>query len=91
MKNPDVRFWIIDSIGGFDPLGLPPLQDRIVFFGREIGCSERSALGKYDLKKRRYIGPTSMDAEISFLMANQVGYYCTFYGFKFLINEASIV
>lgn len=73
MKNPDVRFWIIDSLGGYDPLGLPPLQDRIIFFGRGIGDSERGVLGKYDLKKRRYIGPTSMDAEISFLMANQVG------------------
>ncbi|KAF5322273.1 hypothetical protein D9619_001539 [Psilocybe cf. subviscida] len=43
-----------------------------VFFGRllEEG-SARQLIGKFDVKKRAYYGNTSMEAEISLLMANQ--------------------
>ncbi|KAH9979058.1 RNA methylase [Lactifluus volemus] len=45
---------------------------REVFFGRllETG-SARSLIKTFDVKKRRYFGNTSMEAEISLLMANQ--------------------
>ncbi|KIM45389.1 hypothetical protein M413DRAFT_65987 [Hebeloma cylindrosporum] len=45
---------------------------RQVFFGRllEEG-SARQLIGKFDVKKRVYYGNTSMESEISLLMANQ--------------------
>jgi len=43
------------------------------YFGRCL-CQERKAKGRgieeYSLKKRKYLGPTSMDAQLSFIMAN---------------------
>lgn len=41
------------------------------YFGREVGKVEQEVprLPKYDLSKRRYIGPTSMDPELSFIMS----------------------
>jgi tRNA (guanine10-N2)-methyltransferase len=45
------------------------------YFGRTIGTEGRKKKGRggfeeYNLKKRPYIGPTSMDAELSFVMTN---------------------
>ena len=51
--------------------GLPPVVQKRVFFGREIGGADRKLLPTYQLKSRRYLGPTAMDAEMAFLMANQ--------------------
>lgn len=51
--------------------GLPPIVERRIFFGREIGCADRKLLPTYQLKSRNYLGPTAMDAEMAFLMANQ--------------------
>jgi tRNA (guanine10-N2)-methyltransferase len=50
----------------------PPLA---CYFGRALGGSRsvRRMGGKmpeYDLKRRKYLGPTSMDAELSFIMTN---------------------
>ncbi|EGO00079.1 hypothetical protein SERLA73DRAFT_21340, partial [Serpula lacrymans var. lacrymans S7.3] len=45
---------------------------RQVYFGRLIEeGSARSLVTKFDVKKREYFGNTSMEAEISLLMANQ--------------------
>ncbi len=44
---------------------------RAVGFGRVLGPSRRTALlVKYDLRTRRLIGNTSMDPELSLIMAN---------------------
>jgi tRNA (guanine10-N2)-methyltransferase len=45
------------------------------YFGRALGgCRSTRRMGgnipKYDLKQRKYLGPTSMDAELSFIMTN---------------------
>jgi tRNA (guanine10-N2)-methyltransferase len=44
------------------------------YFGRTLGearsTKNRSGLSVYTLKKRAYLGPTSMDAELAFVMAN---------------------
>ncbi|GAA6052254.1 hypothetical protein JCM3770_007402 [Rhodotorula araucariae] len=42
-----------------------------VWMGRKICDSSRHMMDVYDLKKRAYIGTTSMEAEVSLLMANQ--------------------
>ena len=54
----------------------------MAYFGLIVACFkdlEKSSTGKkqqtfytrYDLKKRPYLGPTSTDHELAFLMANQ--------------------
>ncbi|KAF9464949.1 tRNA guanosine-2'-O-methyltransferase [Collybia nuda] len=47
-------------------------QFRQVYFGRLLQeGTARSLIAKFDVKKRAYYGNTSMDSEISLLMANQ--------------------
>lgn len=41
-----------------------------IYFGRWVAQSSRELINKYDLKKRRYISTTSMDAELSLVTAN---------------------
>lgn len=47
----------------------PPLA---VYFGRILGGSRnwREGIDRYSLKKRSYLGPTSMDSELSLIMTN---------------------
>ena len=52
--------------GPTEPQGEP----RRLFLGRLVGTSGRAAVNVYDLKKRRYISTTSMDAELSLITAN---------------------
>ncbi|XP_078434206.1 tRNA modification 11 protein isoform X2 [Wolffia australiana] len=71
LKNPEHKFWLMVTDGCGTNNGLPPVVEKRVFFGREIGGAERKLLPTYQLKSRRYLGPTAMDAEMAFLMANQ--------------------
>ena len=41
-----------------------------IYFCRQVCESGRKAADTYDLKKRRYLGPTSMDAELALIAAN---------------------
>lgn len=49
----------------------------MIYFGREVQSNRISVKEdgtfhqKYDLVKRPYLGPTSTDHELAFLMANQ--------------------
>ena len=45
-------------------------EPRKIYFGRWIADSGRDAVGEFDLKKRKYISTTSMDAELSLVSAN---------------------
>lgn len=71
LRNPAHRFCLMDNSDYGDKNGLPPIVQRRIFFGREIGTSDRTILQTYQLKSRKYLGPTAMDAEMAFLMANQ--------------------
>lgn len=71
LKNPQHKFWLLESDSHVVSNGLPPAMQKLVYFAREIGVSDRSLLTKYELSRRKYLGPTAMDAEIAFLMANQ--------------------
>ncbi|EPS40742.1 hypothetical protein H072_5373 [Dactylellina haptotyla CBS 200.50] len=51
-----------------NPTHLP--EPHQLYLGRLIGTSNRDAIEVYDLKKRNYIGTTSMDAELSLVTAN---------------------
>jgi tRNA G10 N-methylase Trm11 len=44
---------------------------RRVFLLRRLAVSARALVGAQSLKRRRYLGPTSMENEMSLLMANQ--------------------
>ncbi|BBN04731.1 tRNA (guanine10-N2)-methyltransferase [Marchantia polymorpha subsp. ruderalis] len=71
LKNPQHKFWIIETEGNDFNNGLPPADNRSIIFGREIGLSNRKVVVKYELSRRSYLGPTAMDAEVALLMANQ--------------------
>ena len=42
-----------------------------VYIGRDLGEGRRGLVSKFSLRKRPFLGPTSTDAELAFLMANQ--------------------
>lgn len=69
MNNPDITFCIAARVRDENDR----LDDDLVeewYFGRLIQESDRHAIDVFDLKKRLYIGTTSMDAELSLLMCN---------------------
>jgi tRNA (guanine10-N2)-methyltransferase len=69
LEEQDNQFWIIEDIGNNAPKDMPP---RKVYFARQIAeGAGRIAIDKYSLKKRGYLGTTSMSSEWSLLMANQ--------------------
>ena len=49
---------------------LPQVPKRM-YFGREVGVGNRRVISQYALPKRVYLGPTSMDTEMAFVMCNQ--------------------
>lgn len=72
LRKPEHKFFLMDNdIYESESNGLPPVVERRIFFGREVGVSDRKLLQTYQLKSRKYLGPTAMDAEMAFLMANQ--------------------
>lgn len=70
MKNPDQTFTVLEEyhVEGNEKAERP----EYLWFGRQIQISARSegVLEKYDLKKRRFIGTTSFDAELSLVTCN---------------------
>ncbi|KAJ3018266.1 hypothetical protein HKX48_002997 [Thoreauomyces humboldtii] len=72
LKTPDVEFVLIEDYGTVETRGaITPEVPFRVMFGVRAGKGDRSLITKYDLKKRKYLGTTSMDAELSLVMANQ--------------------
>ena len=68
LQNPDVTLVALEFYG-FDHNNLPS-EPFNLFFGRLIGEGQRELIGKFSLKKRCFIGNTSMDPQLSFLMTN---------------------
>ncbi|KAG5639118.1 hypothetical protein H0H81_006707 [Sphagnurus paluster] len=76
MKNPQILFGCFEEYSSRNGLLRSKHegdgQFRQVYFGRLlVEGSARQLVGIYDVKKRAYYGNTSMEAEISLLMANQ--------------------
>ncbi|XP_055843285.1 tRNA (guanine(10)-N2)-methyltransferase homolog [Episyrphus balteatus] len=69
LKNPNVEWWNIEFYG-LNPQEVPDQPDD-VFFGRLVANGQRHLIKEFSLKKRKFIGNTSMDAQLSLLMANQ--------------------
>ncbi|XP_058055723.1 tRNA (guanine(10)-N2)-methyltransferase homolog [Anopheles bellator] len=69
LRNPDVPFLYVE-FWGMDPMDVPD-QPYDVLFGRWIADGSRDMINEISLKKRKFIGNTSMDPQLSLLMANQ--------------------
>lgn len=72
-----VRETLVDKNGS--PFYSPEIDANVseaiaFYFGRVLagrrGEKDRGRFSTYSLKKRKYLGPTSMDAELSFIMTN---------------------
>jgi tRNA G10 N-methylase Trm11 len=66
LKEPKTTFTVI-----YDHTVRQLSESKRVFFGREIGVCCRGLVDVFRLNQRPYIGTTSMDAELSFIVANQ--------------------
>ncbi|XP_008201367.1 tRNA (guanine(10)-N2)-methyltransferase homolog [Tribolium castaneum] len=69
LKDPDVCLHYIEYYG--TRANDPPENPYDVFFGRWIANGLRQLIRKLSLKTRKFIGNTSMDPQLSLLMANQ--------------------
>lgn len=69
LKNPDVTFNLIEY-WGMEPNNLPS-KPYNVFFGRLIAHGQRDLITELSLKTRKFIGNTSMNSQLSLIMANQ--------------------
>ncbi|KAI1240967.1 hypothetical protein IHE44_0009422 [Lamprotornis superbus] len=68
LKNPEHIFWILEDYGT-NPNDVPE-EPIHLYFGRWIADGQRELIESYSVKKRHFIGNTSMDACLSFIMAN---------------------
>ncbi|KAJ1967637.1 hypothetical protein IWQ62_001731 [Dispira parvispora] len=71
LKNPQEQFVVYEDYGIDPALHRVQSEPMQVHFGRLLALSNRGLVGKFNLKKRNYLGNTSMDAELSLVMANQ--------------------
>ncbi|KAI5630926.1 putative RNA methylase family UPF0020 domain-containing protein [Phthorimaea operculella] len=69
LNNPDVKLSYLEFYGS-DPNNVPE-QPYDLFFGKMIADGQRDLIQHYSLKKRQFIGNTSMDAQLAIIMANQ--------------------
>lgn len=66
---PDAEFYIIeDYLDRVD--GQSPAIPSAMYFGRLVCHGQRSLIDRYSLKKRKFIGNTSMDPTLAMVMAN---------------------
>ena len=69
MKGAEQEFCIAEE-WQLDAAAFGVHAPQSVHLSRFLGASERDIIGKYDLKKRKYISTTSMDAELALVTAN---------------------
>ncbi|XP_060524759.1 tRNA (guanine(10)-N2)-methyltransferase homolog [Cylas formicarius] len=69
LKNPELHLQYIEYYG--TRANDPPLKPYHVFFGRLVANGLRQLIKQLSLKTRKFIGNTSMDPQLSLLMANQ--------------------
>ncbi|XP_076006702.1 tRNA (guanine(10)-N(2))-methyltransferase TRMT11 [Genypterus blacodes] len=68
LKTPQHIFCLLEDYGT-DPNDIPE-HPHYIYFGRWIVDGQRELIRSHSVKNRHYIGNTSMDAGLSFLMAN---------------------
>lgn len=75
LKAPELELWVvIDYSQGFEDgysleAGLP---EKVTYYGHKVATNAivKQWLVKYDLKKRLYVGPTSLDVMLAFVLSN---------------------
>jgi tRNA (guanine10-N2)-methyltransferase len=67
LKKPERIFWIMGDFGRETEEERP----HTVYFALEICDGNTALIERFNVKKRQYIGTTSMDSELSLLIANQ--------------------
>ncbi|KAJ2830816.1 hypothetical protein IWW50_000037 [Coemansia erecta] len=70
MKGAEAEFLVCEEYGEAQA-AVPVAEVKRIWFGRVVGTGSRELIDRFDVKKRRYLGNTTMDAELSLLMANQ--------------------
>ncbi|KAJ0420138.1 hypothetical protein BJY00DRAFT_301754 [Aspergillus carlsbadensis] len=81
LKDPEQDFWVMERYYdrthmpcGVELPALAQVSEPVkIYLGRWLANSSREVVNKYDLKKRRYISTTSMDAELTLITANMAG------------------
>uniref|UniRef100_A0A668AGX2 tRNA (guanine(10)-N(2))-methyltransferase TRMT11 n=1 Tax=Myripristis murdjan TaxID=586833 RepID=A0A668AGX2_9TELE len=68
LKSPQHIFCLLEDYGT-DPNNIPE-HPSYVYFGRWIADGQRELIRSHSVKNRHFIGNTSMDAGLSFIMAN---------------------
>ncbi|KAM8946538.1 tRNA (guanine(10)-N(2))-methyltransferase TRMT11 [Pelodytes ibericus] len=68
LQNAEHIFYLLEDYGP-EPNN-PQKEPLEIFFGRWIADGQRDLINSYSVKKRHFIGNTSMDAGLSFIMAN---------------------
>ncbi|XP_072316802.1 tRNA (guanine(10)-N2)-methyltransferase homolog [Eucyclogobius newberryi] len=68
LKSPQHVFCLLEDYGT-NPNNIPDHPDY-VYFGRWIADGQRELIRSHSVKNRHFIGNTSMDAGLSFIMAN---------------------
>uniref|UniRef100_A0AAQ5Y6V0 Uncharacterized protein n=1 Tax=Amphiprion ocellaris TaxID=80972 RepID=A0AAQ5Y6V0_AMPOC len=68
LKEPENIFCLLEDYGT-DPNNIPE-HPNYIYFGRWIADGQRELIRSHSVKNRHFIGNTSMDAGLSFLMAN---------------------
>lgn len=71
MKNPSVQFVVHEDYGSTQYAPGETHIREYIYMGRLVASGSRDLVNTYNLKKRKYLGTTSMDAELSLVMANQ--------------------
>lgn len=94
LKNPEVTYVVLEDYSGVPSEStdaeanaeseIAPLKTpRQIYLGRLVGRTERenNILDTYELKKRKYVGTTSFDAELSLISVNiaQANHYKVLY------------
>ncbi|XP_044062532.1 tRNA (guanine(10)-N2)-methyltransferase homolog isoform X3 [Siniperca chuatsi] len=68
LKSPQHIFCLLEDYGT-DPNNIPE-HPHYIYFGRWIADGQRELIRSHSVKNRHFIGNTSMDAGLSFIMAN---------------------
>lgn len=69
LAEPDVEIFVVEDYSGRKN-GQPPDNPTYLYLGRFLCSGQRSLIEHYSVKKRKFIGNTSMDAMLSIIMAN---------------------
>ena len=84
LSNPDHEFHLLEDYG--DNPNEAPQEPKRIFLGRLISHGQRHLIQKYAIKNRYFIGNTSMDAQLSLIMAN-MAQVCNLYAFSCVENH----